>query len=394
MIKNIVILFLLSASMFIGAEEKDLSKWKKASVNPVLNLDQKRHSIHTYFNTSPESPDGKYILYFSSKTKDAHSGDICIVNRTTKEETVLATGVTTEDAHRAACQQWAGNGDYIVYHDFVSKVWQIVAIDIRTKTKTVLIKNRQLGFGNPSSFEVPLYGCHWNHNGNPHLETVNIKTTKVTRLIDIKEVLKQYGDWIQTTFGTKDVSIFFPIISPDGKKVFFKVARGSGTENFRSRKASYRSGKLVYDLENKKFINLFKLWGHPAWHPNSEEIIEKGNFTLNIYSGKTKRYAVAKKGKLRTPSDHPSMSPSGNFFVTDANVSKRKYGSPGLWAIILGEAKADSEYLLLHKFQNDKGANSWRHSHPHPVFNAQGNRIYFNVSSDDYTRLYVISLNE
>ncbi|MCM8541974.1 MAG: hypothetical protein NE328_17020, partial [Lentisphaeraceae bacterium] len=108
----------------------------------------------------------------------------------------------------------------------------------------------------------------------------------------------------------------------------------------------------------------------------------------------TTRFARAKKNSLHAPSDHPSMSPSGQFFVTDASIAKREYGSVGEWAIVLGECHPDSDYLILHKFQNTKGAKSWRKSHPHPIFNALGNRIYFNVSSDDYSRLYVLELNE
>ena len=390
-------IFLISLFCFFSlltAQEIKLSKWKNAVAKPVVELSEKRHSIHSYFNTCPESPDGKYVLYFSSRTEDAHSGDICIKELKTGIETVLSTGVNVEDAHRAACQQWAGNGEYIVYHDVISGVWQIIAIDIKTKTKTVLIKNRQLGFGIPSSMEIPLYGCHWNPKENRHLEFINIKTKKVSKVLDVKDVIEQYKDWVDSTFKSEDISIFFPIVSPDGKKVFFKMARGSGKDDFRSKKASFRRGKIVYDIEKRKFINKFDLWGHPAWSPDSNEIIEKGNFTVNIYSGKTIRFARAKKNSLHAPSDHPSMSPSGQFFVTDASIAKREYGSAGEWAIVLGECHPDSDYLILHKFQNTKGAKSWRKSHPHPIFNALGNRIYFNVSSDDYSRLYVLELNE
>ena len=394
MIKCVFVMCFVLSAVFSQQAFGQLAKWKNTSVKSVLDEKETRHSIHSYFNTCPESPDGKYVLYFSSKTKDAHVGDICLLNRQTKEELVLVEGVVTEDAHRAACQQWAGNGEYVVYHDYKSGIWQVIAVNIKTKVKRVLAQNRQLGFGTPSSMEVPLYGCHWNPKEYRHLEMVNVETKKVSKVVDIKEVLETYGDWIKSTFKTDQVSIFFPVVSPDGNKVFFKIARGSGTDDFRSKKASFRRGKVVYDLQNRKFIKLFEHWGHPAWSPDSTEIIEKGNFTENIFTGKRRNFSVAKKGALKAPSDHPSMSPSGQFFVTDANISKRQYGSPGMWAIVLGECSAESDYLLVHKFMNNKGARSWRVSHPHPIFNAKGNRIYFNVSSDDYTRLFVAELRE
>ena len=40
-----------------------------------------QHTIHAYFNTSPESPDGRWVLYFASVTSEGHVGDIHIVER-------------------------------------------------------------------------------------------------------------------------------------------------------------------------------------------------------------------------------------------------------------------------------------------------------------------------
>jgi Tol biopolymer transport system component len=40
-------------------------------------------------------------------------------------------------------------------------------------------------------------------------------------------------------------------------------------------------------------------------------------------------------------------------------------------------------------FDNTKGAKSWRRSHPHPSFSADGKRIYYNVSDGSWTRLMV-----
>ena len=68
--------------------------------------DSERHSFHSYFNTSPESPDGPWLLFFSSTTPEAHQGEVRIRERAAGKEHVLASGVTTEDTHRVGCQQW------------------------------------------------------------------------------------------------------------------------------------------------------------------------------------------------------------------------------------------------------------------------------------------------
>ena len=58
-----------------------------------------------FFNTSPESPDGGWVLYFTSVTSEGHVGDFHIVERATGQVKTLARNVTVEDAHRTACQQ-------------------------------------------------------------------------------------------------------------------------------------------------------------------------------------------------------------------------------------------------------------------------------------------------
>jgi hypothetical protein len=37
-------------------------------------------------------------------------GDVVVLDRAAGRETVLAEGANTEDAHRAACQQWLASG--------------------------------------------------------------------------------------------------------------------------------------------------------------------------------------------------------------------------------------------------------------------------------------------
>jgi Tol biopolymer transport system component len=58
------------------------------------------------------------------------------------------------------------------------------------------------------------------------------------------------------------------------------------------------------------------------------------------------------------------------------------------WGVIVGDIRGQ-DYVVLHKFNNARGAKSWRRSHPHPVFSPDGQRIYFNVSAGDWTQLYV-----
>ena len=66
-----------------------------------------------------------------------------------------------------------------------------------------------------------------------------------------------------------------------------------------------------------------------------------------------------------------------------------RFGGPVTeWGVIVANAQGN-DYVLIDHFDNSHGADSWRRSHPHPVFSADGKRIYFNVSSGPWTQLNV-----
>jgi hypothetical protein len=360
----------------------DLEAWKSASKKSVAP-DQNRHSIHAYFNTCPESPDGKHVLYFTSTTPEGEKGDLRILERATGSETIIAEGVICEDAHRAACQQWSGGGKFVVYHTLTDGHWSVRAVDIATKQERILAMDRQLGFGSATGKYAPVYGCHWNPGPNRNLEMINVATSEVTTPVTAEEVVAAYGDWIDKKLGSRDLTVFFPVVSPDESKVFFKPCIPGGGDSYKGMSVSKRDGKAIYDLANRKFIRLVEQWGHPSWTPDSKGIFEKSNFVLEVESGKTlPRYAPS------CFSDHPTLSPDGSVFVTDADVTKRPFGKPGYWAIGIGSTTED-EFVVVDLFDNAKGATSWRHNHPHPAFNADGSRVYYNVNDGPWTRLMV-----
>jgi hypothetical protein len=270
----------------------------------------------------------------------------------------------------------------VVYHDVREGRWCIVAIDVSTLKQTVLAWDRQVGFGSSQTPWVPVYGCHWNPGPHRDLELIHVETGEIQKPVTIKDVVEAYSGQVQKIFGTKDISIFFPVMSPDGNKVFFKLSRPGGGTDFRSKNASYRQSKVVYDLANGQFIRFIEKWGHPSWDPSSKAIFEYGNELMDLETGKTKRPAPS------SISNHPSIAPDGRVFVTDADVSKRPFGRPGFWAIAVGSMSAD-DFVVLTVFDNTQGAKTWRHNHPHPAFSPDGKRIYYNVNDGPWTRLYV-----
>jgi hypothetical protein len=374
-------IFLL-ATLFAGSAMADIDPWKSAGKKAVAP-DQNRHSIHAYFNTSPESPDRKHVLYYTSSTPEGEFGDLRILERATGQETVIADKITCEDAHRAACQQWAGGGKFVVYQTLTDGHWSVRAVEIGTGKERILAMDRQVGYGSPAGKYAPVYGCHWNPGPHRNLEMIDVTTGEISIIVTAAETLAAYGDQIGKKLGSRDLTIFFPVVSPDESKVFFKPCIPGGGDSYKGMSVSKRDGKAIYDLTNRKFIRLVDSWGHPSWSPDSGGILEKGQILMDVVSGKNQpRFAPS------CFSDHPSLSPDGTVFVTDADVTKRPFGKPGYWAIGVGSVSKD-EYVVVDLFDGSKGAISWRRSHPHPAFSADGKRIYYNVNDGPWTRLMV-----
>ena len=377
---------LLSAAIAIAQDDNPVSPWTRdVSIAPVSGIAD-RHSIHSYYVANPESPDGRRVLFFTSKHPAGYVGEIRVLDRQSGQETVLAEDVHTEDAHRAACQQWLAGGRLVAFHEVVGRKWRVVVVDAETRKKTVVAEDHQVGFGRPEGDLLPMYGCHWNPGPHRDLYVWDARTGVIRTALGIAAVEEQHGAWIAQEFSGKPVSVFFPVLSPDLKRVFFKLAAGNGGDDFMAKDASHRQGLVCFDIEAARMKWFRAQWGHPAWHPDSRHIFEMGNVIFDTDLGSPARYTKLKDvPNLR--GSHPSVSPDGKLMVTDG-ISEPAGGRPGEWGIMVADMHG-GKWALLHSFDQSKGARSWRRNDPHPVFSADCKRIYYNVSDGPWSRLFV-----
>ena len=366
-----------------------VAPWKSnARIGPVSTAPG-RHTIHSYYVANPESPDGKRVLFFSSNHPAGYVGEVRMMDRATGKETVLAEDVHTEDAHRVACQQWLSGGKRVAFHEVIDKKWRVVVVDVETLAKTVVAEDRQVGFGQPHGDLLPMYGCHWNPGKHRDLELWDARTNQIMTSATIAQVEAKYGDWLQKEFKGKLCSIFFPVLSPDLKRVFFKLAAGGGGDNFMAKIASQRQGIVCYDFAKSACIWQRGQWGHPAWMPDSRHIFEVGNIIMDTDA---EGFKYTKLKDVPSPrGSHPSVRPDGKLMVTDG-LSAPLGGKSGEWGIVVGNMDGGT-WTMIHSFDQTKGAKSWRRNDPHPVFSADGKRIYYNVSDGEFSRLFVAEVD-
>jgi Tol biopolymer transport system component len=357
-----------------------LAAWRQAKIAPVLK-EAPCHAIHTYYVTCPESPDGRFVLLYTSTDPRSYVGEVRLVERASGTQRVLARNVTVEDAHRAACQQWIGRGQWVAFHDLRDGHWLVACVDVATGRERVLARDRQLGFGRPTGDAVPVYSPHFNPGTHCDLELVDVRTGQTRTAVTAAQVTAAYPDWIKQRFGQRPVSIFFPVLSPNGQRVMFKMST-PGDGNFRSGKASTRSGLIVYDLQAERFLGL-RRWGHPSWSPDSQDVFDLGAGGVALVDPES----GCTRASARVPdlgAGHPSLAPDGRLFVTDRAVR----GAADPHEVLVGDLQT-GQWVVVHRFENGRGAASWRRSDPHPVFSADGRRIYFNTSAGRFTSLVV-----
>jgi hypothetical protein len=373
------------------AQDSPVQPWRSARVRTVLP-DAAAHSIHSYYVSCPESPDGRWVLYYSSTDRAGYEGEIRIVERTTGTTRTLASKVTVEDAHRAGCQQWISRGKRVVFHDFRDGQWCVVRVDVETLEERVLVKGRQVGFGAPGGDVVPIYGPHGDPGPHRDLDLLNVETGEIRTVLTAATVREAYPEWISKNFGERPISIFFPVLGPEASHVFFKLASPTPstldkrTPEFFRRSPSDRKGLLCYDLKAARLT--FRQphnWGHPAWHPDGRQILEINHVLIDADTGAVR--TIPGMPKL-AGGPHPSVHPAGTLFVTDYTPPLDE-PKKGFWSLLVGDLRGN-DHAVLHTFDLNGGAASWRRNHPHPVFSADGRRIYFNSAAGDWSRLSVV----
>jgi len=369
-----------------------LAPWKSGvRIAPVSTVPD-RHTIHTYFNVTPESPDGSTVLFYTSAVPDGQTaGSLIVRDRRTGKERTLVTGLDCEDAHRVACQQWISNGRRIIFHDLRDGEVVVVTVDPATLKQRVLARHRMVSFGQQHSDLIPIYGVHFQPDQFRDVELLNAATGEIKTLVTADAIRAAYPQQIAALYGQKPISTPFGTISPDLKLLFVKLSdtddrykpRPPGQMKWPHSYQSDREGLVMFDIEHSKLVFFQRDWGHPAWFPDSGRILNFHNTVTGARTGKT----VTIPNLPEFPGQHLTPSPDGKLFVTDTKLETFG-GKKGEWGVAVCDA-AGTDWTWIAKFQGDEGATTWRKNHPHPAFSPDGKRIYYNVNSGPWTTLHV-----
>ena len=359
--------------------------WRGARVTAVWPQ-APGHVLHSYFNGSPEHPAGDRLLVFASNADDAHRGDLVVVDRADPERRrTLVTGVAVEDAHRQANQRWVCGGDAVVFNQLCGGEWRLVRIAVAGGEPTELCRGRQLFWGASDHAVVPVFGPPHAPGAHRDLELVDVRSGHVSVALTRDRVVADHPALVRELFGAQPPdSIAYPILSPDGTRVMFKLS-AVGDGRFRSPGGSHRRGLFVYHLGSRTPLVARPEWGHPAWLADGRHIRDRHQVIDTDASGA----AAVVDGPDWYPrgiNTHAAPSPDGTLVALDVARGPLA-AADGLWTVVIG-GETGEPVRLHHDVATGNGTSSWRPTHPHPVFSPDGRRCHFHARRGDRVVLY------
>lgn len=364
--------------------QADRSPWAGAPCLQPVRREAQAHRIHTYFNVSPESPDGRFVLYFVSEDPAAACGALAVTDRRDGSERIIAEAVRVEDAHRVALQQWTCNGTHVVFRNLREKAVGgavVETVALATGERRIVAEGWDLGIGSPALDSVPLHALHWAPGGNDSLVWLHVPSGRIRPAFEVDAIRAAFPDWVEQTFGDRPTAIVFTVLSPDGQRAFGKLGTPlSGRMGTPT--ASQRKGLIGLDLQKGGPLFLKPDWGHPAWLPDNRTILNVRNVLLDTDTGRSRTIP----GLPVFRGNHPAPDPTGRFFLSETYLDDRAEQ----WALHVADLTGRGyQRLLLYDVQG--GATSWRRPHAHAVFSPDGARIYLNLNRGPWTGLHVMS---
>lgn len=340
-------------------------------------------SIHTYFDVIPESPDGEWICYFQFDGKPLNHGTIYICRLDGSEHKAIAQCHGTP--HGAAQQGWLDNEHIYFSVDGNVHIAHISGEIIKTFPGAIDTIHQGSRIGIAPSKNLTRCGLETDSEA---CYRVDIDSGTLSKILDRQTA------WglVQAHLDTKElieenVSFKHTKLSPNGKEWFVVFT----TEEKMKGQPHTRVKSIIatnIDGSNPRYLGEFG--HHPIWKPDGSAIFafEHGSNTLLQWDP-----AGGPACELCTMSvaGHPSMHPRLPYVVTD--VHRTDSQAIYLQNISTGTEQCIYEGSYPHVDWQTEQHPRHRICHAHPVWSADGRRLYFNHIAGDMPQLHVVAFN-
>ena len=370
------------------------------------------HYMTTFFDVSPISPDGKKLCltklpFINRIPVPGDLAEICIVNL--EDDTIKCVYKTSGwGAQLGANVQWLDD-DHVICNTVVHGKGVGVVINVNdTKFRLLCgpvygitpckkysysgdlsyINALLPGYGIPD----PLFGRKRKNKNSLIRDGIwrtDITTGECELFLSMDELLQTLES--SSPFRQGVSYIFNTKISDCGRKLFTVVF---------AKKIPYRIGRavqlFVVDIETKK-VNVAmpdELWQkgghHPNWVRGSLDVVMNLRYESNMmrfvrFDSNGKNLHVLLENKKG--GGHPSISPNGEYLLTDAYVSEGYTSADGTVPIRIIDINDNEEYELCRVYTNK--LEGPRRVDPHPVWTEDGRKIILNAMVDGYRQVLI-----
>jgi len=321
------------------------------------------NSTFSYYNTTPESPDGSKIAYvkFLADTKEDRSEQvpteiwICNSDLSNHQKVIATSSIQT---HNGAKVQWLDNQSLAFEDDSI----RVVNLSGQSLTKAV---NGRLG--------------HETHNGKI-LYSANAEQTNYSSIYEYdinKQQVRQLGDAMDFTdlvnhfdntdfIAPEEWTIGHLQYNPDGSKIAFRLNVGPKNEKFKHLVTMDINGDNVHYLGPKPM--------HFSWF-DKESIMGHDNQIDDGYPNDKSVRRWNQQGKvietLGGPGNHLGASFDRKLFASES-----WYGTT---PVIISVFKKGQSNAYWQDTVSLDAHTTWKLGyHINPSFSRDGKRVYFN----------------
>lgn len=335
---------------------------------PFLVGPEAGNSIFTFYNTSPESPDGTKIAYVKVITEQINryqslNGELWVCDNNLFNHTKI-TNLDNFDSHNGVEFQWIDNNKIVFFDDGLIKGVNLLGQALFTPFEAFSIGHEPFG----SNF---LFSKVSNETNLYTLFEFDIATNTNRTIADasnFSDLVKQFN--ISELRPRKDWRIRHLKYSPDGLKIAFRIDVGENSDTDRHIVSMNTNGGGIQYFGVKPM--------HYAWFDNNsimghDDIVADG--LINDQS--TRRWTLngAYIETLAGPGNHLSANTDRGRFATESwygsnpvvlRVYKRGHTNP-FW----------QENVTVDNFTVwDLG------NHVNPAFSRDGKRVYYHKNTN------------
>jgi Tol biopolymer transport system component len=335
------------------------------------------NSILHYFNVSPESPDGRWVVYSRFQDVPLRSGGpapakLVLYDRDLDVHRIISATYLV-DAHAGLAPIWLDN-ETVAYSTPEDQSTHILSI--RTGDEQVYTGGRIHSYS-PQTGKLLMTptGAGELAKGLYTMDR-NGATDKLFDMSDI-EPFTPFGERQQFPFELSDGWSFgHPYWSPDGRQVAFCITLHDGDwkivfiadadgDNLRSWRTDVKKPMHWHWFDNESLV------GH-------DDMLEKDKLMRRWdLSGNT-------LGTVAGYGCHGDVSPDGRWVATEDWYNSDPVR---LYLYPVGSTVATDTLVVQQEH--------WDHSHMHPAFSFNSERVYFNynVPGDNTVRLYCVDMD-